>query len=792
MMLRMAIDIRGAVQGVGFRPFIYRLACERALHGWVINTPEGVSMELEGEEAVLREMPLRIRDGLPPLARIHGMQQCFLDPAGYDAFEIRASANDGAPIAPILPDIATCDDCLRDIFDPGNRRHRYPFTNCTHCGPRYSIILALPYDRDATTMRRFTMCPACRAEYDDPADRRFHAQPNACPECGPRLTLLDRDGATLAIKDDALSLAAGVLSRGGIVAVKGIGGFHLLVDASDDNAVAELRRRKRREEKPLALMFPDMRAVEAVCQVSDEERAMLISPEAPIVLLRRRDGATTIAHAVAPGNPWLGIMLPYTPLHHLLLDALRRPLVATSGNLTDEPICTENAEALERLRGIADVFLVHDRPIARHVDDSISRLMCGRPMLLRRARGYAPLPIELDAGERTPPLLAVGGHVKNTVAFRIGANVMISQHIGDLDTMPSRRAFASAIGTFESIYRVHPEHLVVDAHPDYHSTRYALGRSERVTSIQHHVAHVASCMAENRLDGEVLGFAWDGTGYGDDGTIWGSESFLTDGAGYSRVASLRPFLLPGGEAAIHEPWRVAISVLYHMHGAAVAGYRWLAPVLSTPPHDMQAIIRMLERRVNAPVSSSMGRVFDAVASLLGIRHVVRFEGQAAMELEFAADPHIDATYPVAFVQRIRATAEPNPGSAATRNHAAMTVLDWEPMFTAMLTDLRDGVPVPVIAARFHNALVDAIVGIAQRNGNPRVVLSGGCFQNVLLTERAVRRLSDAGFSVYRHQRVPPNDGGLALGQIFAASKLAASDRERAHLPALSRDDEQCG
>ncbi|MCX8103930.1 MAG: carbamoyltransferase HypF, partial [Candidatus Bipolaricaulota bacterium] len=566
-MARLKIAIHGAVQGVGFRPFVYRLAIELKLTGWVLNSAQGVFIEAEGTKEQLEEFVRRLERDKPPRAFLQSLEASWLDPVGYTAFEIRHSDESGQKIAFILPDIATCPDCWREIFDPNNRRYRYPFTNCTNCGPRFSIIEALPYDRPNTTMKIFRMCPDCQAEYENPLDRRFHAQPNACPQCGPHLELWDAKGTVLAQHDDALCQAAEAIRVGQIIAVKGLGGFHLICDARNDDAVQELRRRKHREEKPFALMYPSLELVQAHCEVSPLEERALTSPEAPIVLMRRRE-SVQIASSVAPRNPYLGIMLPYTPLHHLLMAELGFPVVATSGNLSDEPICTDEHEALIRLKEIADLFLVHNRPIARHVDDSIVRIVGSQELVLRRARGFAPLPITLRNPERRT-VLAVGAHLKNTVALAVGSTVFISQHIGDLETAEAFGAFQRVIQDFERLYDAQPSVIAHDLHPDYLSTQYAQGRKPRTVGVQHHYAHVLACMAENELDSSVLGVSWDGTGYGLDGTIWGGEFLRATRESFTRVAHLRTFRLPGGERAIQEPRRSALGVLYELFGDAL-------------------------------------------------------------------------------------------------------------------------------------------------------------------------------------------------------------------------------
>jgi len=811
---RLRIALRGAVQGVGFRPFVHRLAGQLGLAGWVNNSPEGVWIEAEGPHPALEAFLLRLDTEKPSRSFIQSLESSWLDPVGYSGFEIRATEANGRKIALVLPDIATCPDCLREVFDPTNRRHRYPFTNCTHCGPRFSIIEAVPYDRVRTSMRRFRMCPACEAEYEDPGNRRFHAQPNACPVCGPRLEFCRGGSRACAAGDAALLASAREIRQGRIVAVKGIGGFHLMVDARNQAAVRRLRERKHREEKPFALMFPSLAAVQTVCELSAPEARLLCSPEAPIVLLRRiRNRQSAIVNEVAPGNPYLGVMLPSNPLQHLLMLELGFPVVATSGNLSDEPICIDEHEAFERLSGIADAFLVHNRPIVRHVDDSIVHVMLDREMVLRRARGYAPLPVELQSAIRDPETaitLAVGAHLKSSVALAIGTQVFISQHIGDLETEQASNAFHRVIADFKRLYEVAPEVVVADLHPDYLSTKFAgeMCRTEtadhdrqdsltnadspgssgkalllqrrrdrlrcpRCVAVQHHIAHVLSCVAENGLEPPVLGVAWDGTGYGTDGTIWGGEFFLVTQDNAERIAHWRPFRLPGGEAAVQEPRRSALGLLYALREGDLDGLQHLPAVRAFQSAELRALIRMLGQGLHAPLTSSTGRLFDAVAALIGLRQLARHEGQAAMELEFAADDReTDETYEVS-IANPQPPMETNSRSfgnailAGSRNtrHAAR-LIDWTPMIEAILDDVRAGLPVGLIAARFHNSLAATIVDVAQLTGVPRVALSGGCFQNRRLTECTVTRLREAGFQPYWHQRVPPNDGGIALGQIL--------------------------
>jgi hydrogenase maturation protein HypF len=753
---RAKLTVRGAVQGVGFRPHVYRLATELKLNGWVLNSAQGVFIEVEGPPPVLRQFLQRLGNEKPPRAVIQSMEVSFLDAVGYETFEIRYSDDHGEKTVLILPDISTCADCLSEIFEPGNPRYRYPFTNCTNCGPRFSIIEKLPYDRPNTSMKQFTMCPECDREYHDPRNRRFHAQPNACPHCGPHLALWDPNGAILARREDALSLAADAVRAGNILALKGIGGFQLVVDARSEQAVRRLRERKRREEKPFALMYPSLEAAQEDCSVSGLEERLLLAPESPIVLLERRPVATRLAPSIAPRNPALGVMLPYTPLHHLLVRDLGFPVVATSGNLSDEPICTGEFEALERLRGIVDFFLVHDRPIVRHMDDSVVRVVRGRELVLRRARGYAPLPVHLQSP--LPCVLALGAHLKNNVALSVGTEVFISQHIGDLETGQAWAAFRKVAADLPRLYAATPGVIACDLHPDYLSTKYAGRLAAPVHRVQHHWAHALACMAENDLVPPVLAVSWDGTGFGPDGTVWGGEFLLAgDDEAFRRVAHFRQFRLPGGEAAVKQPRRTALGVLFAMWGGEAMQRRELAPVHDFSEGELRLIRQMLAKGLHAPVTSSAGRLFDAVASLTGLRQRTSFEGQAAMELEFAIVPGVNDAYP--FDLHDIKSGHPY-------------VVDWRPAIQKVIDDLREHQPAGIISARFHNGLAEAVVAVARIAGVEKVALTGGCFQNRYLTERCVERLLDAGFRPYWHQRVPPNDGGIALGQVMAAGRAA--------------------
>ncbi|MEP6822459.1 MAG: carbamoyltransferase HypF [Chthoniobacterales bacterium] len=747
---RARIAVRGAVQGVGFRPFVYRLATELQLDGWISNSTQGVFVEVEGERSVLDSFLRRLSDERPPRSLIQSCEKSFLDAVGYAGFEIRQSEESGVKTALILPDFATCADCVTEILDPSDRRFRYPFTNCTNCGPRFSIIKSLPYDRANTSMKRFAMCADCEREYHDPLDRRFHAQPNACPRCGPQLQFWQRDGEVMASRDDALTQAVQAVRDGKIVALKGLGGFQLIVDAANGAAIARLRERKHRAEKPFALMVPSLEAARRLCDLSALEERALLSPEAPIVLLQKKDGHPT--SGVAPGNPYLGVMLPYTPIHHLLMRDLNAPVVGTSGNQSDEPICIDEGEAIKRLGDIVDIFLVHDRPIVRHVDDSIVRIMAGREMVLRRARGYAPLPIMLAGGvsQNRPTILALGAHLKNTVALSVGANVFVSQHLGDLETEPAHAAFRRTATDLPRLYEAEPQIIACDMHPEYLSTKYAQELPGEKIAVQHHWAHVVACMAENEVSAPALGVAWDGTGFGPDGTIWGGEFLLAPSDGsFERIAHLRTFRLPGGDRAIREPRRSALGLLYEVFGEEL----WDQPesLKAFTFSELSVLRQMLAKGLQSPLTSSAGRLFDGVASLAGLRDRASFEGQAAMELEFAVGADRRDAYPFTLTQT-------NP-----------IQIDWEATIRALLDDIRKGTTASDVSAKFHNMLTEVILAVAENIGEPKVVLSGGCFQNRRLTEQTIDRLRAKGFQPYWHQRIPPNDGGISLGQAIAVN-----------------------
>ncbi|NJR56583.1 MAG: carbamoyltransferase HypF [Acaryochloris sp. CRU_2_0] len=752
---RLHLRVQGMVQGVGFRPFVYTLATELGLDGWVRNTDSGVDIEIEGSPSQLTTFLERMECDRPPHALFADLETDWLAPWGDSGFEIQPSALDSpTKSAWILPDLATCPACLREIFDQHNRRYQYPFTNCTHCGPRYSILTAIPYDRPHTTMQGFRLCADCQQEYDNPQDRRFHAQPNACSRCGPHLELWDNRGKALlrnATAPELITLAAHSIRKGRILALKGLGGFHLIVDARNEGAVQVLRERKHRPTKPLAVMYPSLDAIREDCIVSAVEAELLCSPTAPIVLLHRR--GDRLAVSLAPHQCTLGAMLPYTPLHHLLLAELRFPVVATSGNRSLEPICIDDQDALSALADIVDVFLVHDRPIARPVDDSVVRIVAERPIVLRRARGYAPH--LRSPSKNLPCILAVGSHLKNTVALSVQGHILVSQHLGDLDQAQTVERFQDTIHQFLTLYAAEPVAIACDTHPDYASTRFAhaLGqqRGIPVIQVQHHYAHVLSGLVDHTLDPPVLGIVWDGMGYGLDRSLWGGE-FLTilDRTGFQRRAHLRSFPLPGGDRAAREPRRAALGLLYAAFGEAA--FKLDCPTLQAfPPQELKLLQIMLRNHVNTPRTSSVGRLFDAIASLIGLCHQQTFAGEAAMWLESTLEGiPTDEAYPYQYQQ----------------DTAGTLVLDWQPMLTAILKDQE---PIGVISAKFHNTLVAMIGAIADHMGIEQVLLTGGCFQNRYLLEAAMQQLQGQGFIPHQHQQIPPNDGGIAVGQLLGAS-----------------------
>lgn len=756
--VRTAVRVQGVVQGVGFRPFVYSLATGLGLTGLVGNDTDGVFAEVQGPAPAVEEFLRRLERDAPPLARIEQVSTQAISPARSEqTFLIAASDAAGPRRTLVSADTATCADCLTELNDPADRRYRYPFINCTNCGPRFTIVRDVPYDRPLTTMALFAMCAACAAEYHDPADRRFHAQPTCCPACGPRLTL---DG------DDKYPIekAAELLKQGQILAVKGLGGYHLAADAGSEAAVAALRARKHREDKPFAVMAAGLTQAADLAEVDDTAAALLTSPARPIVLLPRNSEAA-IAPATAPGNRQLGIMLPYTPLHHLLLASTRNPIVLTSGNVSDEPIAYHDEEARERLGKIADAFLTHDRAIHIRTDDSVARTFRGRPMLIRRSRGYVPEPLTVKSAFPRP-VLACGAELKNTFCLAQGRHAFVSHHVGDLENAETLRSFTEGIAHVRRLFDIEPQVVAHDLHPEYLSTKYALDLADAhpdldLVGVQHHHAHIASCLADNGESGPVIGVAFDGTGYGPDGTIWGGEFLLADLAGYERGGHLAPVPMPGGAAAIRQPWRMAAAYLGDDAVAVAERHagRWTA------------VTAMASKGVNSPLTSSAGRLFDAAAALLGVRDTINYEGQAAIELEQLADSMESAAYEAAI----------DTGSGPFQARGS-------DLLHALLADRTGGVPASLIAARFHHgvaALIEAgCLHLRDQHGLGTVALSGGVFQNTLLLGATVTRLETRGFRVLLHSRVPCNDGGISLGQAMVAANTvaAASKSAEAGLP----------
>lgn len=775
---RLRFVVNGVVQGVGFRPFVYRLATSLGLSGWVRNDPSGVVIEVEGTDVDLGRFRERLLDEAPPLSSIESWTDEDVPPVGDANFEIRETARTARPTALVTPDTATCDDCLRELFEPADRRHRYPFINCTNCGPRFTIVTGIPYDRPYTTMASFEMCDRCLAEYEDPLDRRFHAQPNACPECGPTVRLLDGDGV-LAGSGDPISRAAAALRAGAIVAVKGLGGYHLACLAADEAVVSALRSRKHREDKPFAVMVPDLKTAERLVRIDELERMLLGGRERPIVLLRRRPDAA-VAGAVAPDRRDLGLMLPYSPVHHLLLADVGEPLVMTSGNVSDEPIAYRDDEALERLSEIADLFLVNDRPIHTRTDDSVLRAVSlggeRRPLMLRRSRGFVPVPLSLPSAAARP-VLACGAHLKNTFTLAEGERAWVGHHIGDLENYATLRSFRMGIEHFERLFDVEPEAVAYDLHPDYLSTRYGLDRAEsdglQAIGVQHHHAHLAACLAEHGHEGPVVGAIYDGTGYGTDGTVWGGELLVGDLHGFERIGHLWPVRLPGGEAAVRQPWRMACAWLCELEDGVPEVPPWLEEEVD--PTAWRAVARLARSGLGSPVTTSAGRLFDAVSALCGIRLEVSYEGQAAIELEMAASA-VAGEQAASGAMRRRPGMEDGYPLPILRPPEAPFVLDAREMVHAVVKDLAAGTAPDRVARRFHAGLADATAEIcaveAGRRGLDSVVLSGGVFQNVLLLERTAARLGEAGIQALVPQLLPPNDGGISYGQtaIWAARR----------------------
>ena len=748
------VRVRGTVQGVGFRPFVRRTADTLGISGWVRNDAEGVLLLAHGDSDSFERLINAISHEAPAAAVVESVEVQEGSGIEYSAngFDILESAGiSDAPDAGIPADLAMCTDCRAELLDPKDRRHGYPFINCTQCGPRYSILGSLPYDRARTTMRSFTMCPACSAEYADSRSRRFHAQPNACPSCGPVLALSNTFGATVAAGANAVEQAARALRSGLIVAVKGVGGFHLMCDAANEAAVAALRKRKHRDEKPFAVMFPSLKNLRKFARVSRAAAESLESPQAPIVLVPRT-AEQGISMLVSPGNPWIGALLPHSPVHAVLMVAFGMPLVATSANLSEEPLCTDDREAQERLKGIADLFLGNNRRIERPVDDSVLRISeGGTPILLRRARGYAPGPLRLPAVLRSQ-LLCVGAHMKSTVAVAAGSRVVLSPHIGDLGNVDTQAAFARTAEMMRDLHRTSFDAVVHDKHPDYASTRYARDSGLRCIGVQHHLAHVLSCLLENGHDTDnVLGVSWDGTGYGEDGTIWGGEFILLEHQKARRFARIRPFRLPGGEAAILDGRRVALSLAEASVGAGAR--EELAGRLGFNPNQEQVLAAMLERGLNAPICSSAGRLFDGTAALLGLGRRNAFEGQLPLALESAAMRGLagggELPFPISIPE----------------DHSCRSEIDWRPAVAAMIgsTDQPDR-----SAARFHRGLCSAIAAVASEAAVHTIALTGGCFQNALLLDLTRSILESRGHRVLVHRLLPPNDGNIAAGQALAA------------------------
>jgi hydrogenase maturation protein HypF len=757
MRIRRRIHVAGIVQGVGFRPYVYRLATERHLAGQIANTSSGVVIEVEGAEEAVDDFVSSLPAQAPPLALVTDIRVAEIHHTGRSDFCILPS-DPSAPVRTLIsPDIATCADCLRELFDPADHRYHYPFINCTNCGPRFSIVSGIPYDRPQTSMSVFPMCPRCRAEYEDPRNRRFHAQPNACWQCGPHLEFCDSRGQRLSV-EDPVAEAVAKLRAGDIVAVKGLGGFHLAVDATNSGAVERLRERKQRIEKPFAVMVSDLETVSRFCMVSAEERELLCLPQRPIVLLPRRNPCL-LTDSVAPFNHYLGIFLPYTPVHHLLLkDSGLQALVMTSGNLSEEPIAIGNSEAIARLGDIADWFLLHNREILLRCDDSVLRRVGGQTRQIRRSRGFVPVPIFLK--REFPPTLAVGGELKNTICLLRGREAFLSQHIGDLENVEAYKFFQEAVDHLQKILEIQPGVVAYDLHPDYFATRWARKLSGiRTVGVQHHHAHIASCMAENHLEGRVIGFALDGTGYGTDGCIWGGEVLLADFLDFERAAHLAYVPMPGGAAAIREPWRMAVSHLWAAFGSDML--KLPVPFLRQIPQTrVRAVLKMMERQVNSPLTSSCGRLFDAVAALINLRLEVNYEAQAAVELEMCRDA---------------ATAgQPYPfGLSET---GGLLQIEVKQLFRAIVEDLLRGATAGAVSRRFHDGLIEALAGIARilrkRTSLNTVCLSGGTFQNTCLANGLEHQLQSDGFEVYTHSQVPVGDGGISLGQAVVAAHHA--------------------
>ena len=754
-----AIEITalGMVQGVGFRPFVHRLAARCGLAGWVENTPGSVVIHVEGNAAALSRFRALFGPEIPPAASVTRLSVRKATPAGIRGFTIRTSRRDGIALSTIPPDIATCPECVRELSDPADRRHRYPFTNCTNCGPRFTIVTSLPYDRERTSMAAFPMCAACRKEYGDPLDRRFHAEPNACPACGPRLSVRDGDGATVET-DDPIGTAIRAILAGSVLAVRGLGGFQLAVDATNDDAVRALRVRKRREEKPFAVMFGDIASVRSAVRLAAADAAILGSPRAPVLLAPARP-RSPLAPSVSAGLPTAGVFLPYTPLHRMLLHGTARPLVMTSGNATDEPIAIGNDEAISRLRGIADLFLLHDREVAQRSDDSVVRRVGRGIYPIRRARGFVPAPVTLRRS--FPDVVGLGGELKNTFCFIKGDAAYLSQHIGDLEQAPVRDFYEEAYRFFRRFLDARPRAACHDLHPAYFTTAFAeRAGADRLFALQHHKAHIFSALAETGFDGRAVGVAFDGTGYGEDGAIWGGEFFAVDGMEVRRAGHLAYFPLAGGDAAVREPWRTALSLLRTTLGGAEADVAARELFPGVPRDAVRLVLEALEKKINVAPTSSAGRLFDAVSAICGLCVRSSYEGQAPMLLEGAAARTAAGTYPFTLA-----------------DEDGQLTVDWSELVRGTVADARGRLPAGTISRRFHDTVGDAIVAAASRlaesAGARHVVLSGGVFQNVTLLSRVLSGLRKRKLAPLIHRQVPANDGGLSLGQAYYAAAQVA-------------------
>lgn len=751
--MRLRISITGLVQGVGFRPFVFRLAEELGLKGYVLNNMAGVLIEVEGEKETLDTFLVKVDKERPEISRIFSLQHSFLKEKGFKNFEIRKSLTGEDGEISILPDIAVCEECLKEITDPEDRRFLYLFTNCTNCGPRFSIIRSLPYDRGNTSMKDFKMCFECGREYSADFDRRFHAQPNACHACGPWIRLYNSEGDLIRDKDEALEKAVDLIRKGNIIAVKGVGGYHLVCDATDEDTVNRLRIRKQREEKPMAVMFPDLDSIKVETDINALEERALKSVEKPIVIVKISD-KTTLAKSVSPENSTVGVFLPYSPLHHIMMRKIRKPVIATSANITDEPVVKDEKDAFTRLSGIADYILTHNRDIVRRCDDSVVRIAAERQVLIRRSRGFAPMPVTLPIRFKRP-VLALGPHMNNTIAIGIDNKVYISQHIGDLDTPLAMEFFEETVNDLLRLLNVKPEIVASDMHPGYYSSRFGEKRfRDRITRVQHHFAHILSCMAENDVpeDTDVIGFAFDGTGYGTDRTIWGSEALIVSYKGFRRVSHLRPFRLPGGEKSVKEPCRSAFSLLYETFSENAKEFDFIPFTRK----EMDFFINMMEKNINSPVTTSMGRLFDGVSSIINLKHRVSYHSQAAVSLEqIASGSDEKDSYPFSIKNNI---------------------IDYRPIIEKIVYETRSEVPREITARKFHNTITGIIIQVSEsvrkETGIDTVALSGGVFQNSILLENSFNRLKEKGFIPLIHQIIPANDGGISLGQAVAAGTIS--------------------